>query len=91
MIGRGLLSNPALDIEYKNGKQLSSKEFNERLMQMHQYVFNEYTKRIEGGDSQLLAKMKSFWEYPEIDRKVKKKIQKCSRLGEYEGIIAGLF
>ncbi len=92
MIGRGLLSNPALALEYRNDKKLSSDEFREKLMQMHQYVYEHYQNRIEGGDSQLLNKMKTFWEYPypEMDRKIKKKIKKCSRLGDYEGIISSI-
>lgn len=92
MIGRGLLSNPALALEYKNDKKLSSDEFKVKLMQVHQYVYEHYRNRIEGGDSQLLNKMKTFWEYPypEMDRKIKKKIKKCNRLGDYERIISGI-
>ncbi|NDV59201.1 tRNA-dihydrouridine synthase family protein [Bacteroides sp. 519] len=87
MIGRGLLTNPALALEYKNGEPLSATEFKKRLMQMHQYVFNHYQNRLEGGDAQRLNKIKTFWEYPEVDRKIKKRIHKCTRLSNYEEII----
>lgn len=87
MIGRGLLANPALALEYKSGKQLSATEFRKKLLQMHQHIFDHYRSQLEGGDAQLLNKIKIFWEYPEIDRKIKKRIQKCTRLANYEEII----
>lgn len=79
MIGRGLLTNPALALEYNNGTKLSSDEFLERIIQMHSYALNQYRKQIEGGEAQLLNKMRVFWEYPgmRMDRKVMKKITKC--------------
>lgn len=86
MIGRGLLTNPALALEYKNGQPLAGDEFRKKMMQMHRYVYDSYSKRLEGGDAQLLNKMKTFWEYPypEMDRKIKKRIMKCNRLSNYE-------
>lgn len=89
MIGRGLLTNPALALEYTNGTKLSSDEFLERMMQMHSYALNQYRKQIEGGETQLLNKMKVFWEYPgmRMDRKVMKKIMKCKDIDALINIV----
>lgn len=86
MIGRGLLANPALALEYKEEKSISPEEKRRKLRELHEGVFNSYKKQIEGGDAQLLNKMKTFWEYlcPEAGKKLKKSIQKSSRLSAYE-------
>lgn len=74
MIGRGLLANPALALEYQQGHPLSEKDMQERLRLFHADVFAQYGNLLEGGDKQLLTKMKNFWEYlmPDGDRKAKK-------------------
>lgn len=48
-------------------------------------MFESYRTQLEGGEAQLLAKMKPFWEYllPEGDRKARKTIQKTTRLTHY--------
>lgn len=86
MLGRGLLANPALALEYIEGKKISAEDKMKRIRMLHEGVFNYYKKQIEGGDAQLLGKMKAFWEYlcPEADRKLRKNIQKSSRLNAYE-------
>lgn len=86
MIGRGLLSNPALALEFKEGRVISPEERRKRIQELHEGVFSYYKKQIEGGDAQLLNKMKTFWEYiyPEVDKKLKKRILKSSRLSAYE-------
>lgn len=86
MIGRGLLANPGLALEYKEGRVISSGEKRKRIGKLHEGVFNSYKKQIEGGEAQLLNKMKTFWEhlYPEAEKKLKKSIQKSSRLSAYE-------
>lgn len=91
MIGRGILSNPALALEYKNGAPLSTDEIRQRLLHMHRDIYAHYQNRIEGGDSQLLNKMKTFWEYPEINRKIKKQILKSNHLAGYEKIVDAFF
>lgn len=93
MIGRGLLANPALALEYKEGKSISLEDKIKRLKELHEGVFEYYKKQIEGGDAQLLNKMKTFWEYlyPEADKKLKKNIQKSSRLSAYEQAVVDLF
>ncbi len=85
MIGRGLLANPALAWEYKNGTTLSTDEMKEKLRLLHRTVFSSYEQQLEGGDGQLLNKMKTFWEYllPQADRKARKAIHKATRLETY--------
>lgn len=92
MIGRGLLTNPALAAEYKEGVPLSSDGFLEKMAQMHRYVYEQYRSRLEGGEGQLLTKMKTFWEYPYpgIDGKTKKRIHKCTRLATYDAIVGNI-
>jgi tRNA-dihydrouridine synthase len=86
MIGRGLLSNPALALEWKSGKRLSPADMANRLSLLHQSVRCDYEQRIEGGDKQLLAKLKPFWEYlePLIGHKAAKAIFKSQSLGAYD-------
>ena len=92
MIGRGLLANPALALEFQQGKTLSKKELAERVDALHQDVFSQYENRLQGGDLQLLNKMKSFWEYllPQADRKAKKAIHKANRLDTYQTAVQTL-
>ena len=63
VIGRGLLANPALALEYKQGTPISSDEMAKKVGQLHTEVFGSYREQLQGGDTQLLTKMKSFWEY----------------------------
>lgn len=92
VIGRGLLANPALALEYTQGKPLTEEEKRERIRQMHTDVFCRYADQLEGGDQQLLMKMKSFWEYllPDADRKARKAIHKATRLEAYQQAVGNL-
>lgn len=85
VIGRGLLANPALALEYQQGKALTTDEMAKKVSQFHTEVYNSYQEQLQGGDLQLLMKMKSFWEYllPDGDRKSKKAIHKTSKLANY--------
>lgn len=89
MIGRGLLMNPALAIEYKERKSLSNEEMREKLHAMHKLVFTRYEERIQGGEGQLVSKMKAFWEYlePQIGHKAWKAIHKSTNLAKYNAAI----
>lgn len=85
VIGRGLLANPALAWEYRQGKRLSADEMAEKVRQLHTDVYNSYEEQLQGGETQLLMKMKSFWEYllPEGNHKAKKTIHKTAKLTNY--------
>ena len=93
MIGRGLLANPALALEYRQNRTLEFDEIRERLQSMHKCVYNQYAKQLEGGDEQLLNKMKTFWEYvmPQADRKLLKAIHKSTSLNKYNQAILAFF
>ena len=81
MIGRGLLARPSLAAEYKTQ---SETEFTNKLLQMHQIIFENACQTYQG-DSQILSHIQSFWEYlePNIPKKTFKKIKKAGKLNEY--------
>lgn len=84
MLGRGLLANPALALAFREG-ELSENELKARVAQMHRQMYLYYHRVIEGGEAQLLAKLKTCWEYllPELDKKQRKAILKSNRLDGY--------
>lgn len=93
MIGRGLLTNPALGWEYKENRTLPPEEWREKLKALHAAVFLHYEKQIQGGEAQLVTKMKTFWEYlaPQIDRKSWKAIHKSTTLTKYNVAVRSAF
>ena len=78
------LANPALGWEYKEGRKLTPEEWREKLRALHTAVFQHYETQIQGGEAQLVTKMKTFWEYlaPQIDRKSWKAIHKSTTLSK---------
>ena len=92
MMGRGLLANPALALEYKEGRILTGKEMGERLQKMHSMLFTHYEQQLEGGELQLLNKIKAFWEYlvPDANKKLLKAIHKSSSLAKYQQAVSSL-
>lgn len=86
VIGRGLLANPALAAEYGQGEPLSTDEKGEKLRRFHAELFSQYGNLLQGGDLQLLNKMKTVWEYllPDADRKARKAVHKATRLDTYQ-------
>ena len=90
MIGRGLLGRPTLAAEYCTGKKLSEAEVRQKVLEMHRRLYAHYEKAIEGGDSQLVQKMKAFWEYmePLFEHKTVKKILKSGSLRNYREAVA---
>ncbi|MDE6349146.1 MAG: tRNA-dihydrouridine synthase family protein [Bacteroides sp.] len=92
VIGRGLLANPALALEYRQGAALSTDELARKVGQLHTEVFGIYQHQLQGGETQLLMKMKSFWEYllPESNRKAQKAIHKTTKLANYLAAVSNL-
>ena len=84
MLGRGLLANPALGIEYHTGCELSNAEQSNLVRQMHDAMMRELTPRLQG-NTQLLGKMKPFWEYllPLMLKRDKKAILKATTIEKY--------
>lgn len=55
------------------------------LRGLHGDLLDHYARTLEGGEKQLLTRMKTFWEYlcPDADRKARKKILKARNVPEY--------
>ena len=92
MIGRGLLADGALAAGYKSGSELKQDELYAKVRRMHSLMYQRYSETIEGGDAQLLLKMKSMWEYwlPELDKKKRKAIHKANKLSVYLNEVDGI-
>lgn len=83
-LGRGLLANPFLAKEYKEGVIEDAHQKMSVYQQFHEYLMEHYASSLQG-DAHLLMKMKTFWEYffPEADRKCLKSIKKANKLQQY--------
>lgn len=90
MIGRGLLSRPTLASEYMQQQEMDPTEIRRLCLEMHRRLFAHYEQAIEGGESQLVQKMHSFWEYlePLFSHKAVKKILKSGNLRNYREAVA---
>ena len=88
MIGRGLLTNPALAMEYLENVQLDLEQRISKILEIHNKLFAYYASKLQG-DSHLLTKMKTFWDYSEpiIGHKTYKLIHKASSLSKYKEVI----
>lgn len=84
MLGRGLLANPALGIEYHAGHELTNAEKSSLVRQMHDAMMRELTPRLQG-NTQFLSKMKPYWEYllPDMLKRNKKAILKATTIDKY--------
>lgn len=90
MLGRGILENPLLPEEIKNGIEFSSKEKLERLSPFVDDLL-EINRQQLSGDSHLLSKMKSYlpyFMYYNLDnKKAYKKMKKAKGMNSFlEGI-----
>jgi tRNA-dihydrouridine synthase len=84
MLGRGLLANPALGIEYREGCELTNAEQSNLVRRMHDEMFRQLTPRLQG-NTQFLGKMKPYWEYllPDMLKRNKKAILKATTIEKY--------
>ena len=92
MIGRGLLSSPWLATEYISDTPLTAQEKIEKLSAFHALLLAGYSSRLEGGEHQVLDKMKTLWDYLLLDaeKRLRKKILKSSRLADYQEAVRNL-
>ena len=94
MIGRGLLKNYWLPYKIKGIALPNSDERRKQLENMHHDVFKLYSSYLQG-DSQIMQKMKPFWEYFsshfENDKKVFKAIKKSTGIKKYEQAVEFAF
>ena len=90
MLGRGILRNPGIITQIKNGKNIDK----EQLKSFHDRLYNDY-KRVLSGDKHVLFKMKELWFYmgnmfQDSDKYIKK-IRKSQDLVDYNIIVASIF
>ncbi len=85
MLGRGLLSFPWLAMEHVSGTSLTAGEKKEKLSAFHALLVAGYSSRLEGGEHQVLDKMKVIWDYllPDAEKRLRKKVLKSSCLADY--------
>lgn len=86
MVGRGLLARPWLAYEYRTGETLSDTCKRERLRTFHTLLSEKYRQRMEGGEHQVLTKLKTLWDYllPDAEKKLRKRIVKSPTLPTYQ-------
>ena len=89
MLGRGLLANPALGIEYRTGRELTNAEQSNLVRAMHDAMMRELTPRLQG-NTQFLSKMKPYWEYllPGMLKRDKKAILKATTIEKYTNAVS---
>lgn len=92
MVGRGLLENPALAIEYNEGRQMDKDRKLGLIQQFHTLLYDEYSRTLQG-ESQILSHLQPIWEYlyPEMEKKQRKKITKCTKLKNYMNAVEEVF
>ena len=92
MLGRGILTNPFLAEEIKNGDTSDDK-----TQRLHAYVLDLYDDRLRhaGGSPKVLGRMKELWSYLmnsfEEPQVVWRKIKKINALKEYEDAVGFIF
>lgn len=92
MIGRGLLMNPALASEYKNGVIMSDKEKKDKSKQLIKKLFTQ-CEELMNGEEQSVAHVKTYFEYllPDIEKRNRKKVLKANKAEKLRGAIAEFF
>jgi tRNA-dihydrouridine synthase len=93
MIGRGLLTNPALAAQLK-GEVFESKVLRKKLKEFHDQLMESYSARLEGG-GHILMKMNQFWTYFsesfENPHKAMKLVKKSSSILKYNSAVVEIF
>ena len=79
MIGRGLLANPVLAAQYAG---LPCGTATETLLKIHADIAADYARRLQG-NAQILDKIRPFWTYADLPKKIRKKIEKSKTFEEY--------
>jgi tRNA-dihydrouridine synthase len=79
MIGRGLLANPILAAQYAG---LPCGTATETRLKIHADVAADYARRLQG-NAQILDKIRPFWTYADLPKKIRKKIEKAKTLEDY--------
>lgn len=90
MYGRGLIANPGLITEIRDGKKMDK----QTLRAFHDEIYASY-KEIMSGDRNVLFRMKELWAHMikifDNNEKYAKKIRKAQKCGEYDAAVSSLF
>lgn len=90
MLGRGMVANPCLIGELREGKYLEKEQFKE----FHDKLLEEYMA-LKIGDRNVLFKMKELWHYFmgmfEDTKKLEKQIKKAQNIESYKAAVNMLF
>ena len=91
MIGRGLLARPSLVAEFCEGTEWDKSKRIETMLFFHNQLLEHYSNEL-CGDSQIISKIKPFWEYAEeeIGRKPWKAIKKAVNIAKYHSAVASI-
>ena len=85
MIGRGVIANPALCYEIRNGQKIDS--FKKRFLAFHEELIENYLIEMNYED-QVVKKMKELWVYLakglDLPSKVIKELLKATSLSNYK-------
>lgn len=79
MIGRGLLANPVLAAQYAG---LPCGTATETLLKIHADIAADHARRLQG-NAQILDKIRPFWTYADLPKKIRKEIEKSKTFEEY--------
>lgn len=87
MTARGILGRPSLASEFE-GEDWPREERIEKMLDFHRELFRHYRDNL-CGDTQILSKIKPFWEYAEeeIGRKAWKAIKKSTTIPKYNSAL----
>lgn len=91
MIGRGLLGDPSLASRIASPVELPVEQRLAKILRFHFLLLDHYSNTL-CGDSQILSKIKPFWEYAEplIGRKAWKNIRKAANMAKYHSAVASI-
>ncbi|WP_127717070.1 tRNA-dihydrouridine synthase family protein [Halobacteriovorax sp. HLS] len=93
MIGRGVLSNPALLAQIR-GEVFNEQSYRAKLIKMHKSLCDGYMG-LDNAKSDFLTRMREQWFYLkdifDLDHKVYKKIKKVKTLEQYEQATEWIF
>ncbi|BBE18163.1 transcriptional regulator [Aquipluma nitroreducens] len=93
MIGRGLVTNPALAAQLK-GEVFEPKALRKQMREFHDQLLEGYSARLQG-DGHIVMKMSQFWAYFsqsfENPHKAMKLVTKSSSLLKYNAAVTEIF
>lgn len=91
MAGRGLLARPSLFAEYRQGVEWTDEQRRTKLIELHDEILGYFGTTL-CGDSQILMKIKPYWEYfgQDFPRRTVKQILKTRTLTDYRSAVNAL-